>query len=111
MRLEDLDKTERSCLCYLETCAVDQSGLVEAVKMNQEDMNAIEKFKAAGFLVFHRIPASMLRHRARRDYTNWVRLTEAGWEMAAKCRRLRAEQITPLAQGVIDGLRELGKID
>ena len=106
MKIEDLTKIERSCLTYLETCAVDAGGLVESVRMNSDDFDAIEKFKAEGLLRFGRVHSSLLEEARRLAttrgsiYNYWVEFCDAGWKLAADARKLRARQRGPFARKV-----------
>lgn len=88
---ENMTKDERSIMCYLESCSVDQGGMVEGIRMNSDDHEAIERLKACGFVEFGRIPAKLLgASPGGKKYTHWTRLTETGWNLAWKCRRYRA---------------------
>lgn len=90
---ETLSKNERSALMYAEACTVDNSGLLEAIRMNGDDFAAFDKFKAAGILNWGRVPAHSQAFDKGR--THWVTLSDTGWELAAKCRRFRSLQIGP----------------
>lgn len=100
MNIEELNKQERSTLCYLETCAVDAGGLVEAQRMNQDDYNAIARFMGDGILQFGRIPAALLGTGANKAWTHWVVINPIGWPLVSECRQLRAKQHGTLATKV-----------
>lgn len=93
--IEALSKTERSIILYAETVCVDFGGLLEAEKMNGDDLEALRKFQQAGILAFGRIPSralSEVRTSSRRP-TYWITFTDAAWELAHSLRRKRAERI------------------
>lgn len=103
MNLNDMTKIERSCLAYLECCAVDAGGLVEGVRMNSDDHEAIKKFTAAGLLCFGRVHSSLLAEGRRLAssrgcaYDHWVEFYDAGWKLVADVRKLRGTQRGPFA--------------
>lgn len=98
-----MNKVERSCLAYLECCAVDAGGLVKGARMNGDDYEAIKKFKAAGLLRFGRVHSSLLAEGRRPAssrgcaYDHWVEFCDAGWKLVADVRKLRATQRGPFA--------------
>jgi hypothetical protein len=102
----DLSKVERSCLCYMECCAVDGGGMVESIRMNAADFAAIERFKTMGLLSFGRVPGKLLGTGPKKTWTHWVELTERGWALAGLCRRLRSDQHGPWATEVFAILQE-----
>ncbi|WP_236577872.1 hypothetical protein [Burkholderia glumae] len=71
--IETLTKDERSMMLYAESCCVDYSGLLEACRMNNEDMAALRRFQEAGLLTFGRVPANLLGQLASygRKPTHW----------------------------------------
>lgn len=89
---ESMTRDERSCLVYLETCAVDAGGLVEGVRMNGEDHAAIARFSAAGLLRFERIPSSLLGTGAKDSWTHIVELLPDGWALAHRLRQGRVKR-------------------
>lgn len=109
LRPEAMTKTERSCLLYLESCAVDGGGLVEAVRMNDEDWVAVARFEKLQMLRVHRIPSELLGVGARQDWTHWAFLLPEGWKVAHACREVRAEQLGPYARSVRNHLRAVCK--
>ena len=89
-----LTKDEESILLYLETCLVDQRGKVEGKRMNQIDLDIIEKWKEQNILDFGRLPFAEIEKRKGYAYcpTHWVQFTSSAWEMALRARRKRAER-------------------
>lgn len=86
-----MTKYQRSQLVYMECCAVDYGGLLEAQRMNADDLEAMEFFKAGGLATSGRIPAALLgSYPGSRQPTHWCELTDLGWACAAACRRLLA---------------------
>lgn len=96
--VEQLTRQERSQLCYAESCAVDGGGLMEIVRMNAEDLKLMATFQSNGLLRWGRVPSHLLQ----RGWTHWCELTDLGWEVAALCRRKRAEQRGPVATAVFE---------
>lgn len=80
----ELDKTERSVLLYLESCAVDRGGLVEEQRMNGDDMDAIMPWMLSGFIVFKGLQEDI------RTSTHYVELSEDAWRIAAEARKMRS---------------------
>ncbi|WP_322068965.1 hypothetical protein [Paraburkholderia bannensis] len=93
--IEALSNAERSVLLYAETCCVDYSGLLEAKRMNSDDLDALRKLQGVGVLTFGRIPGRLLEEVGKygRRPTHWVTFTDAAWELAHALRRKRAERI------------------
>lgn len=86
-----MTKDELSLLLYLEACAVDHGGKVEAIRMNEGDFDIAERWKRTGFIQFGRIFADAIRKsRGRAVVTNWVVLSESAWQAAHAERRARA---------------------
>lgn len=81
---QKLDRSERNTLVYVESCCVDENGILDPVRMNKEDYENLEKFSVVGILRFGRIP------RQSRFVGNWVQLTPLGWEVSQTLRRHRA---------------------
>lgn len=105
--LDGLTKDERSILCYAETCAVDNGGLMEARRMNTDDLLTLKRFVKAGLIHHARIKAALLGKGPSIHYTHWVELTDAGWKLAAECRRLRGDQRGPYARAVFEARTEV----
>lgn len=109
LAIDKMTHDQKSCLLYLETCAVDHGGLVEGQRMNREDHDAAKVFQAAGLVELHRIPSFLLDHTGR-PYTHWCRLTDAGFTLAHTLRQQRAMVRGPLATEIMAELAERGKI-
>ena len=54
-----LTKVERSIILYAESCSVEYGGLLEGMRMNEDDLVALRKFEE-GILSFGRCPAALL---------------------------------------------------
>lgn len=91
MNTSDMTKDEMSCILYLETCAVDQGGLVEGIRMNAADYAACKKFVELNLIEFRRIPAALLGTFAR-QVTDMVTFKPGGWVLAHRLRQERAER-------------------
>jgi hypothetical protein len=114
--LETMTKDERSLLLYLETCAVDHTGKVDGIKMNDEDRAIAERWAQEGFIKYGRVCAadafpcatapeeeflteededegSSAPLLPRSSKLNWVQLSEEAWTLAHAERRARAERL------------------
>jgi hypothetical protein len=105
----ELSAAERSCLMYLETCVVDAGGIVEAVRMNADDMEAVERFRAWGWVEFARIPSCLLEERYRSAWSHIVLFRPTAWTMAHQCRMRRGAKHGPFAEKAVAELRAMGK--
>jgi hypothetical protein len=94
-----MSKDEKSFLLYAESCAVDQGGLLVGARMNADDHAAAKLFCDRGLMFFGRIPAALLKGGLTAE-THYVELTLAGWELAWKLRRARADRKGPYATSV-----------
>ncbi len=111
MNPSEMTKAEKSMLLYLESCAVDASGLAEGIRMNAEDMEAAKRFKVLGLAELHRIPSHLLGGVKGKQYTHWVKMSDAGFALAHQLRRERADRKVPgYATDVVEALTEIGKI-
>ena len=90
MNLADMTRDERSLLLYFETRMVDYSGRVDTRRMNDDDMEIVDKWKAADFIDYGRIRVA--DHNM--DGSNWVEFSEEAWQLAHQERRARAERGT-----------------
>lgn len=97
---EAMTRDERSCLVYVESCAVDCGGMLTGERMNADDHAALKRFAEDGLLTSGRIPACLLG-KGPRGLTHWAKLTDAGWSLAHQLRRARAEQVGPYATSVL----------
>jgi hypothetical protein len=91
-----MNKEERSLLLYLETCAVDQGGSVESLRMNAEDFDILTRWAENGFVQFGRIysrDVTRLAKMSSRRPTNWVELSEEAWNAAHSERRARSKRM------------------
>ena len=85
-----MNRQDVALLLYLETCAVDHGGLIDARKMNEGDFVLAENWVSAGFLVgFGRVASECIKgHRTR-----WVNLSDRAWFEAHRQRRQRHQRI------------------
>lgn len=91
MKLEDMDKDERSLLLYLETRAVDHGGLVHTQHMNDIDMDIAKRWDTSGFLRFGRVASDCLPMPS--GSTHWCELSDEAWGLAHAERRARWKRI------------------
>lgn len=93
--LSGMSRNDKSLLLYLETCAVDYGGLVEARRMNAEDLATMERWNESGFVVSGRVSSDDLRrweNHTRRP-TRWCELSEQAWQAAHAERRARYRRL------------------
>jgi hypothetical protein len=87
--LESMPYGERSLLLYLETCAVDYGGRVDARRINEDDFTMAKKWHKEGFIEFGRIVARCIN----RQGSQFVKLSEGAWSLAHQERRARAMRL------------------
>lgn len=92
MNTSELTKDQKSMLTYIETCVVDHGGTLEAARMNAADHEAMKDLKSLKLIDHGRMPSEFLRVHGARKCAHWAVLTDAGWEVAHKLRRERAER-------------------
>lgn len=93
MKLSEMNRDQRSLLLYLETCAVDHGGSVDAIHMNHEDFRQAEEWAASGFIEFGRIAFGAFPKQNGRERTSWVRFSDDAWRIAHEERRARCERL------------------
>lgn len=87
-----LTKAQRSILLYAECCLVDYGGLLEGIRMNEADLDALKEFQEAGLLRFGRVPGRLLGSFIGRSVTHWVAFAPACWDLVSRLRRLQSER-------------------
>lgn len=87
-----MTKDENSLLLYLETRAVDYSGRIDQMQMNDGDRRLLAEWSASGFVETGRICFKDVTAGHRKQETNWVRLSEVAFQEAHRLRRERAER-------------------
>lgn len=97
-----IERQELSLLLYLETCAVDHAGKVEAQRMNKDDFEIADRWAASTFIAFSRLPSwYMLNHGGTMQFTHRVILSEDAWLMAHAERRERSKRVNKDFDGVL----------
>lgn len=93
--LSGMSRNDKSLLLYLETCAVDYGGLVEARRMNAEDVVTMEQWNESGFVVSGRVSSADLRlwENHNRRPTQWCELSGQAWQAAHTERRARCQRL------------------
>jgi hypothetical protein len=95
--LDEMTKDEKSLLLFLETCVVDEAGLIDVRKMNAEDVAIAVRWEAEGFIGFGRVYskdiARLSANSAGRVYSQWCSLSEEAWTLAHQERRARAVRV------------------
>ena len=87
--LSEMSKDERSLLLFLETCAVDHAGRVNADHTNAEDFEIAERWNKEGFIDFGRIYSKDCNHHG----SNWCKLSEEAFQLAHEERQERAHRM------------------
>lgn len=87
MELEDMTRDEISLLLYLESCAVDQGGLIGAEHMNTADFKIAKQWSEDGFLNFGRVYSKDAFNLGKSHYCE---LTDEAHELAAQARKAKA---------------------
>lgn len=84
---------ERGLLIYLESCATEYGGLIEARRMNREEFAILKKWHESGFIKFGRIAEKDIKHGPTRLNTHWVILSSDAWYLAQEERRNRSKRL------------------
>ena len=87
-----LNRDEENLLLYFECCLVDDEGLVEGKRMNEEDFKIAKQMASEGFIAFGRRPFADIQKSVNPGFTHWVRFTEDVWNIAHGLRRRKAER-------------------
>lgn len=96
MKIEDMNKDEKSLLLFFECAAVDYGGLCKGAHMNAEDIAIAKQWNESGFVKFGRIASKDIKSPAaggRFPNTNWVILSDEAWKLAHEERRARQKRI------------------
>lgn len=88
-KVEIQSTRDRTLLLYLETCAVDRAGRVDARRVSAEDHEVIADWTAKGFVTFGRIKSA--HHEGHETY--YVRLSDAAWRATSDYRQERADRM------------------
>lgn len=88
--LQDLSRTEKSLLLYLETQCVDYGGSFEQRRLNDEDRSILERWESEGFVSHGRICSDDWPTKTR---CNWVTLSDEAWSLAHEERRARFQRM------------------
>jgi len=93
-----LNRDEKSLLMFLETQAVDQGGLVNLVRMNEDDHAILKRWTESGFVKSGRVCSAdierlKLSSGRTKQRTMWAQLSEDAFEAAHKERRARAKRM------------------
>lgn len=81
-----MTRTEVNLLLFLETCVVDQAGLIRGPNMNADDITIAREWDEVGFIKFSRLKFKQIRD----DRTHMVLLSEAAHWLAGHERHRRA---------------------
>ncbi|MDP1712925.1 MAG: hypothetical protein Q8K86_10775 [Candidatus Nanopelagicaceae bacterium] len=89
--MSELTKDQKSLLLYFETCLVDNHGMVDSAKMNDDDHKIVADWQMKGYVQFARFPAKWLMERKNMMHgtAHQVRLSA---EAMTDAHRLRAER-------------------
>jgi hypothetical protein len=89
MNLNDMSKDERSLLLYIESVAVDNAGLIDNRKINDEDRQILGEWDKKGFIFWSRITWESLQKLTNHYTSTIVRLSNDAWTLAHEERRAR----------------------
>ncbi len=93
MKLENMTKDEKSLLLFLETCAVDQGGLVNIRHMNNEDVSIAKEWNKMRFILFGRVSFASIERLFDKGRTNWCRLSNEAFQIVSQERFARASRM------------------
>lgn len=91
-----MTKDERSLLLFLETCFVNNGGLVDVRHMNEEDKMLAQTWTAEFFIDFGRLSYADVERLSKYNghlYTAWVTLSDEAFDLAHQERRARAKRM------------------
>jgi hypothetical protein len=93
--LETMTKDERSLLLFLEACAVDKWGKIDARHMNKLDLGIAERWDKEKFIGFGRIAYKFINtdKAAFGIATHWCKLSDEAWKLAHEERKARGIRI------------------
>ena len=89
----NLSKDEKSLLLYFETCAVDNTGRVDQLKMNDIDREIAERWNSEGYIKYGRICYKDCIGNQIKQLTHFIFLSEEAWDKVHKLRRERANRM------------------
>ena len=107
MKLSEMTKDERSLLLFLETCAVDNTGLVYGPHMNDDDREISKRWNESGFIKFGRIAYASIQSFYT-PYANWCELSDDAFQLAHEERKARAVRM--LTKRNWERTEELGEV-
>lgn len=85
-----MTKEEEKLLVYLETCLVDGLGYCDPRRINEDDLEVIDRWTKSGFIGFRFVPPELRKGTG----THRVTFCDDAWSAAANARRRRAERHT-----------------
>ena len=80
---------EVSLLLYVESCAVDRGGLLDAARLNMDDLELLKQWDEEGFVLFGRVDGKDVKSDGLSCWCYWCDLSEEAWKLAAAERRKR----------------------
>lgn len=86
----ELTREERSILLYVETRAVDYGGLLDAVHMNNDDIEILKRWDEKGFVRFGRLVLENVKNTRTSCQCYWCDLSDEAWTVAHRERKNRA---------------------
>ena len=89
MKIEDMNKDERSVLLYFESQAVDYGGKIDSRRMNEIDFDIAKRWNESGFVRFGRIYSGDVIRVSSNIFDHWVVLSDDAWTEAHRERRAR----------------------
>lgn len=100
-------RQQRSIIAYAESCAVDSGGLLDALRLNDEDLSHLtllsQTHSASALWTFGPVPPDLLDG----TLAYWVELNSLGWAVAGEVRRTRARQRGKRATAIFERVRQV----
>lgn len=84
-------KDEKSLLLYLETCVVDDQGLIDSRKMNIDDWRKLELWTESRYVQSGRVASAWIKSPGIKNH--WVVLSDLAWRHVGELRREKADRV------------------
>lgn len=84
MLLSEMSKDERSLLLFLETCAVDNGGLIDVRHMNDDDFSIADDWQDKGIIEWGRLSFADVEKygKNRSPYSRYVIMSQQAFNLA-----------------------------
>lgn len=88
--LSEMNKDERSLLLYIESVSVDYGGLVNRLRINDDDREILRRWDKEGFISYCRLSSENVVMPIDKNDSSIVFLSDEAWELAHEERRARS---------------------